>query len=602
MLAAPASRAAPAAGWADFPIIVWQTPLPAQLPVLARLGVTATAIIPDRRDGAPPPDPRPLDQLARHGIGFYVENTATDFYAAYHRWQPGLPVNAAFLALQQRHRADPGDLGVFERHPSLSDPAALARIAARLERTVHEYRAYHPLFYSLGDETGIADLAAAWDFDLSPASFSGFRAWLHQLYPDLAALNAEWGTDYRRWDAVRPMLTTAAMQQADGNCAAWSDFKAWMDVAFARAIAAGTAAVHAADPGALPGIEGAQIPGWGGYDYSRLAPAVDVMEIYDAGADLDLAESFNPRLIPLTTSSPDPAAIPNIWREMLRGSRGLILWDPEHRLAGAEGRAMAPVFAALHRIAPQLARATPVVDPVAILYSPASFRVRWLLEHRAAGDAWTQRGAAAEWDDTGLYDGPARFVAGLAGLGLRARFLTDATVSGDGLRGLHALILPQTIALSPAAAQAIRVFVARGGLVIADGEPGLYDEHGRKLARGELADLLAAGGIVRLAASDATAARLAPLLRRAGLPPGVLLRAADGQIAEGVDAYRWRDGSRTILALQVTGSTRVTVELKLDRPTSLSDLATGRALGRLDRFTLPLDPAMPTIFAVADGP
>ena len=75
------------------------------------------------------------------------------------------------------------------------------------------------------------------------------------------------------------MLTDAALRGADGNFAAWADFKAWMDAAFARAVRAGTDAVHAADPAARAGLEGAQIPGWGGYDYTRLADAVDVMEI-----------------------------------------------------------------------------------------------------------------------------------------------------------------------------------------------------------------------------------------------------------------------------------------------------------------------------------
>ena len=48
-----------------------------------------------------------------------------------------------------------------------------------------------------------------------------------------------------------------------------------MDVAFARAIEAGTEAIHEADPEAVSAIEGGQIPGWGGYDYSRLAASVD---------------------------------------------------------------------------------------------------------------------------------------------------------------------------------------------------------------------------------------------------------------------------------------------------------------------------------------
>ena len=70
------------------------------------------------------------------------------------------------------------------------------RIRDRLIATVHEQSRYHPLYYSLGDETGIADLTAFFDFDLSPGSLAGMREWLREGYGSLEALNAEWGTDF----------------------------------------------------------------------------------------------------------------------------------------------------------------------------------------------------------------------------------------------------------------------------------------------------------------------------------------------------------------------------------------------------------------------
>jgi len=56
---------------------------------------------------------------------------------------------------------------------------------------VRAYAPYRPLYYSLADEAGIADLAAAWDFDLAPASLAVMRVWLKQIYGTLAALNRE---------------------------------------------------------------------------------------------------------------------------------------------------------------------------------------------------------------------------------------------------------------------------------------------------------------------------------------------------------------------------------------------------------------------------
>ncbi len=170
---------------------------------------------------------------------------------------------------------------MFLRDPSLSDPVWLQRVQSRLLGVVHAAEADRPLFYNLGDETGIAELAAPWDFDLSTESLDGFRRWLRSQYPSLAALNEEWGTAFISWHDVTPELTREAVSSHGSNLARWADFKAWMDIAFARAIRTGTDAVHRGDPHALAAIEGAQVPGWGGYDYALLSHAVDVMEIYD---------------------------------------------------------------------------------------------------------------------------------------------------------------------------------------------------------------------------------------------------------------------------------------------------------------------------------
>ena len=87
--------------------------------------------------------------------------------------------------------------------------------------------------------------------------------------------------------------------------------------------------VHAADPGAYSAIAGGQIPGWGGYDYSRLANAVDLMELYDGDGNVEIARSLDPNLVLLKTTSDSGASeIRDIWRSLLRGGRGVISGMP----------------------------------------------------------------------------------------------------------------------------------------------------------------------------------------------------------------------------------------------------------------------------------
>ena len=60
------------------------------------------------------------------------------------------------------------------------------------------------------------------------------------------------------------------MKRTGENFSGWSDFKEWMDISYAAALKMGTDAVRSVDPQAYVGIGGGQMPGWGGYDYSRI--------------------------------------------------------------------------------------------------------------------------------------------------------------------------------------------------------------------------------------------------------------------------------------------------------------------------------------------
>jgi hypothetical protein len=583
--------------WQQYKIIEWQGRTAEQLATLKRIGVEAGAVVADR-DGTGVPLSIGTAPLRQAGLRWYIENAATDFYSAYHRWTKGKPVNWLFLKVQQQYRTDPTDNAALIRDPSLLDPHWQAHIRDRLIHIVREESRYHPLFYNLGDETGIADLSAFWDFDLSPESIAGMRVWLRQQYGSLAALNAEWGTHYTSWNAVQPEITRAAMRRTDGNFSAWNDFKAWMDVSFARALRVGTDAIHSADPQALAAIEGAQMPGWGGYDYTLLAHAVDLMEVYDMGENMPILRSLNPRLIELTTSfDAEPADVHQIWRELLRGSRGLILWDSDYSIVhrdgslGDRGEAYIPLFKELHRIGPLIINSTPHTDPIAILYSPASFRTQWMLDQQPKGDAWIDRGAEKENEDNAWRAALRGYVRSLSQLGLAQRFVSAAMLPGLDDR---VLILPDTLDLSAADARAVAAFAARGGTVIADRQPGLYDGHSKRLARPDVPE-----GIVHIVAPDARAA-LGALVAKAHVIPPVRFTADQPN----VEMHVFTHGSDTIVALQrdTPGDGTEAVTLTLPRAMWVMDLRTGRSLGLVRKLDVSLGPIAPTLLFVSATP
>ncbi len=606
--------ARPAPGWIGYQVLMWQDETPAALAALRGLGVVGTKVIgPLNAAGQ-----GEIQQRLIAGMRWYTENLATDFYASYHRWTAGRPVNWRFDAARALHQAAPGDPAAFQRVPSLSDPAWLDTITARLRQIAVQQAPYRPLFHNLADESGIGDLAAAWDFDTSPHSLAAMRAWLVGRYGTLTALNQAWGTQFTAWADVMPALTDAAVQ-SDASVLAWMDFKAWMDVAFARAVHVGAAAIHRGDPEALAALEGAQPPGWGGYDYGLLAGVVDVMEIYDSGNAAEIAQSFNPALRALVTSAQGgPAERHRLWHEWLLGGRGVVLWDEardfmgENGQPGPRGVEMAPLLQTLGGVlGAQLADMAPAAGRVAILYSQASFRMQWLLDRRAERTPWTDRDAEAEFTgDNAWRAATRRAVEALAGLGAQPRWITPDMLVNDTLEqsGIRVLILPHSVALADADVAAIRRFAAAGGLVLADVPPGERDNLGRPRPALPLADLAVPGALQLPQAlrgdGDDGLAEMAGLLAQAGAAAPLQLFDPDGGPARGLDIRLFRSGSLLLAGIQsrMAGMGERSVELRLPEMAWVQPLWGETPRRRTDRLTLQIGPIDPILLALSPRP
>ncbi len=621
--------------WSDYQIIMWQQQTRAGYAALRRLGVTAGMVETDHRDEARTYVKDNVESLLANDLRWYLENIATDFYSPYHKWSGDRPVNWRFLEAKQRYWQNPLDLQAVVREPSLSDRDWLDKVRDRLMRNVRALRPFRPLYYNLADEAGIADLSAFWDFDFSDASLTAMRDWLRERYGSLTALNQQWSSEFGRWEQVMPMTTQEAMQRSDQNFSAWADFKEWMDVAFARAVESGTKAIHAADPDAVAAIEGGQIPGWGGYDFSRLAASVDAMELYDHGENVEIVRSFNPGTIMLTTSfRSGPSEAHRVWRELLRGTRGVVLWDEKGELVdedgnvGERGREATPYFAELRGgLGALLINSRRHTDPIGVLYSPASMRVQWLLDRRATGEDWSRRNASSEYQDDAIRTATRNVVRLIEHSGLQHRFVSTEAVSRGDLRNgnYRILMLPQTIALSRIEAEEIRDFVEQGGVVIATGEPGIFDEHGRRMAQPLLSEVFTGpatrattrfafgkGKAIYLTFPDArngqSGRALAEVLEAAGVQPRFSVVRPDGGPQRDVETYIFENGAVTIVALLrdfVPPSIPIADEavvLAVPQPLNAYDLRAGRSLGSSDRLTLELGPAGPVVLALSEKP
>ena len=642
--------------WWDYETIMWQNHNAEQYSVLKTLGITAAM-----HRGKPVDLPEYLakkdlpQDLLKNDLRWYLENIATDFYSEYHRWFPDRPVNWKFEEAKELYAKDPSSKEAFKRHPSLSDPEWLKTIHDRLVACARINAPYRPLFYNLGDESGIADLAAYWDFDFSDQSLAEMRKWLKERYGTLAALNQQWGTNFTAWDLVTPMTTNEAMKQSGDNFSSWGDFKEWMDVSFANAVKMGVDAVHSVDPEAYVALEGGQVPGWGGYDYPRLGKVLTAMEPYDIGGNMEILESLNPKLVRLITTGGKGAQEKwRLWYELLHGNRGLIVWDDKYEFVnkdgtvGPRGKESAPFYIELTSgVGALLINSERQSDSIAIHYSQPSLRIDWLLEQRPKGEAWVKRSSSTEegGDFQRLRESWCRLIEDL---GLQYRFVAyDQVEDGELLRGgYRVLILPHSTAISKGEADAMFRFVEQGGVLIADGEPGVFDEHGRKLPRPLLADLfsgphngpvterafgqgkaiyLSAGMLNyyrdRLLGKEQSALRLTGgVFKNASIAPAFAVTESSGEPAVGVEVHTFRNGGVNIVGLLANRQLYIedlgppetisnqrfekprTVLLTLPGDSYVYDVRAAKSLGKRKQVTIQLDPYEPTILAISPVP
>ncbi|MEI6232233.1 MAG: beta-galactosidase [Planctomycetota bacterium] len=459
------------------------------------------------------------ESLRKGNAPFYVENVTRQMLSRYHTekglWQKTI------TAIQ----ADRNGSAPLSREPSLCSQAFADAFGGEIQRISEVYATDAPLFFSLSSEPSMTRLNAAVDFDFSPAALDEFRRWLERdAYGTIQALNESWGTQFESWQTVVPMTTDDVrlrLKDGVGNFAPWADFREFQDYTFSKVLREGADLLRTRIPRAKVGVTGAMGPfAFGGWDWSRLANDLDVVEAYDIGGARALWRDLAPgkaALAALTLPADGSAATVadvsrTAWQFALEGGpRGVLFWDVSNAgpaggnalfdVSGAPTElavALAPTLASLNGPTGRvLARSRHMDDGVAMLYSPASIRVNWLFEaDKLHGSEWLQTWGAdssAERRESPQLRLRESWEKLLDDCGIAWRYTSTRDVErGELLRpenGIKTLILPRVIALSDREIEAIKLFAANGGRVIADAVCGRFDEHARLRARPALDDL-----------------------------------------------------------------------------------------------------------------
>jgi hypothetical protein len=346
--------------------------------------------------------------------------------------------------------------------------------------------------YALDDEISWGHFVHPTMWQVTDDAFA-YPAWLNEIYGDQAPARSGW----IGYNDILPKLSSWSLASFDAsplmdqwsfNDSYWNNFLGDL-VAYANSI----------DPAVPVGYVGGQCPNaFGGFDYAKTMRKVQYIEAYNMAGVQAIIRSFNPgNSMPTVTTffyNKDAGLADAEWQTwyyLAQGNRGHIAWV-ENWFDGKQPREwltkIAPTYTeASQKIGPLMSGAEFRSDGVALYYSHASVQLGWILDAAAHGKTWINRNGDNTLGSSHL--GRVAWMHMLRDEGVQFNWLSYVDLIQGGVPAdVKVLILPAAICLSDAEARRIKAFCEKGGTVIADYMPGLWDQHGKGRAKGGALD------------------------------------------------------------------------------------------------------------------
>ncbi len=418
-----------------------------------------------------------LDWINKFGLRFYVDHAAGK--GLLHLWdgdklKPHLAeLHGTGLRPVPLNATTRAQLETLLRQHINAVKSSPQRAAYALDDEVSWGHFVHPAMWQITDDAAAYPrwLDAVYGKENAPKR----ERWVS--YDDLRAKLANW--------SIAEFDASPLMDQWSFNDSVWCNYLGGL-VEFSNTL----------DPATPCGIVGGQMPSaFGGYDYAKLMRKVQFIESYNLGSSQAIIRSFNPRnALPAVTTLFHKSSDDDVWQAwyyLAHGNRGHIGWVEkwfDGKMPKPWHAEVAPTFLeAGKKIGPLMSGAEWRHDGVAIYYSHASIQLGWILDAEAHGKTWINRNADERLSSAAHVRHAWENM--LRDSGLQYNFLSYVDVIQRGVpEEYRVLILPACLCLSDAEARAIKAFCERGGTVIADYLPGLWDQHGKGRVGGGVLD------------------------------------------------------------------------------------------------------------------
>jgi hypothetical protein len=425
----------------------------------------------------------PLEWLNRWNLRFYNDHTAGKGDLYLH----GSENSRNF----QGNQRDPRAIRHGTDGPRPIDAALRRKLRDRVTANIRSIQASRRrVAYALDDEISWGSFVIPLPWRLN-ADDAAYQRWLDNYYGKKAPKAAFVTPDSILEQLDRPLGKL--------DFSTLLDRLTYQDSVWANLIRDLVQHANRVDPETPCGFVGGQAPNiWGGYDYAKLAKAIQFIEAYDIGSAQAILRSFNPgnAWAQVTTHfHNDRLGIENdIWQSwyyFAHGNRGMIGWV-DGWFDGDKPRPwLAQYKATLKELGgvqgPKLAGARWMHDGVAIYYSHPSIQISWCLDIEPHGKTWVNRNNDHRLGTSHNVRKAWEYL--LADSGIQYNFLAYDQLIRQGVPAEYkALILPACYALSDIEAERIRDYCQAGGTVIADFACGLFDQHGKARSRGVLDD------------------------------------------------------------------------------------------------------------------